>query len=818
MSRRDFIKSFLAVVLVALDLASVAGTPRNCVRVRLAEKLSADYDNTFRSRQAIDAVDWIGASDASAAFYRFRRDFAVATATVVRVHVSADERFVLLCDGRELARGPHRGQVRRWFYQTYDLALDAGDHRLEAVVFNLKGAAPIAQESYRGGSLILAAEGDFAPVLSTGAAEWKVAPLSGTRSQNWLGDSGQFCIGHQMEVIGTGLVAELPPDSAYRPAVTVRLAPLKGCWNAQPGWRLHPSPLPEMLWVRRTPGRIVAARTDSVTNCYAAADASSPWAKAFGELLAHGAPVTIPAGQGVRILWDLGDYYGAYPRVTTRGGKGGVIRWNWNESLFDANGRKGDRNGFVGKRLGRTMADIFRPDGRADGDFTTPWWRCGRWCEVEFGAEEEPLVITSLALDETRYPLEETGSFECEAPGISQVFRLCARGLEECLHETYFDCPYYEQQQYPGDGRTEILTTAALSPDSAAPRNLVSAFDWARRENGIVPMVAPGNHTESATYSLCWAVALADCAEHYDCADFVRARLPGVRIMLEGVARFRGGNGLLTALPGWSFMDWAAKFTYGRGMPKDGETGCNAENNLLWVYALRRVAAAERAVGEAEQAAIHEKLSAEVAAKARAVFYDENRHLFASDSGHATYSEHAQCLALLADFLPAGEAKACYRALVTADDLARCTVYFSHYLFETFFKFGEPDRFLSRLDLWRGYVASGAKTPLERPETASRDSRSDCHAWGSHPIHHLIRNVAGIRPAAPFFARVRIVPQPGSLKRIKATSPSPRGTISVDLAFDDDKVSGSVTLPEGLTGAFAWRDRTVVLASGTTEL
>ena len=798
--------------------ASEAGEPFSCTRVRLAEKLSADYDNTFRSRQAVDAADWIGAPDASAAFYRFRRDFAVTTASVARVHISADERFVLLCDGREIARGPHRGQIRRWFYQTYDLAFKPGDHRLEAVVFNLRNAAPIAQESYRGGSLIVAAEGEFASVLSTGTAEWQVAPLSRTRSQNWLGSSGQFGIGHQMEVFGTGFLAETPEESAYRPAVSVRRAPLKCGWDAQPGWRLYPSPLPEMLWTRRTPGRIVAARTDSITNCYAAADASSPWAKAFGELLAHGTSVTIPAGQGVRILWDLGDYYGAYPRVTTRGGKGGVIRWNWNESLFDANGRKGDRNGFAGKRTDRTMADIFRPDGRADGDFTTPWWRCGRWCEIEFGAEEEPLVVTSLTLAETRYPLEETGSFECEDPGISQVFRLCVRGLEECLHETYFDCPYYEQQQYPGDGRTEILTTAALSPDSAAPRNLVSAFDWARRENGLVPMVAPGNHAESVTYSLCWAVALADCAAHYDCADFVRARLPGVRIMLEGVARFRGENGLLTALPGWSFMDWAEAFNFGRGMPKDGETGCNAENNLLWVYALRQVAAAERAVGEAEHAAIHERLADDIAARVRAAFYDPNRHLFASDLARTLFSEHAQCLALLADVRSADEAKACYRALVTDGDLARCTVYFSHYLFETFFKFGEPERFLKRLDLWRGYVAAGAKTPLERPETAAIDSRSDCHAWGSHPIHHLIRNVAGIRPAAPFFARARIAPQPGALKRIKATSPSPKGTIAVDLAFDGDKVSGTVTLPEGLTGEFVWRGRTVELVPGTTEL
>ena len=38
-------------------------------------------------------------------------------------------------------------------------------------------------------------------------------------------------------------------------------------------------------------------------------------------------------------------------------------------------------------------------------------------------------------------------------------------------------------------------------------------------------------------------------------------------------------------------------------------------------------------------------------------------------------------------------------------------------------------------------------------------ARSDCHAWGSHPIYHLLTGVAGIKPASNGFASVRIVPQ-----------------------------------------------------------
>ena len=125
-------------------------------------------------------------------------------------------------------------------------------------------------------------------------------------------------------------------------------------------------------------------------------------------------------------------------------------------------------------------------------------------------------------------------------------------------------------------------------------------------------------------------------------------------------------------------------------------------------------------------------------------------------------------------------------------DLARTTVYFSHYLFDVYVKYGHADRFLKRLDLWRGYVKTGLKTPLEAPGVRAR---SDCHAWGSHPIYHLLTGVAGIKPAANGFASVRIAPQPGGLGRISARVPTPRGMVSVALRFEGDVPSGTVTLP-----------------------
>ena len=105
------------------------------------------------------------------AFLRFRRDFdAPAGAGPLELDVSADERYVLLLDGAEISRGPHRGLANRWHYHTVRVAdLAPGPHRLEAVCWQVGEHAPLAQRSVRGG-FVLKASGAYDESLTTGKA------------------------------------------------------------------------------------------------------------------------------------------------------------------------------------------------------------------------------------------------------------------------------------------------------------------------------------------------------------------------------------------------------------------------------------------------------------------------------------------------------------------------------------------------------------------------------------------------------------------------------------------------------------------------
>src|SRR5437868_1154107 len=54
--------------------------------------------------------------------------FGLTEAATARVHVTADERYELFLDGVRIGRGPERGDERHWFFETYDLPLEAGPH------------------------------------------------------------------------------------------------------------------------------------------------------------------------------------------------------------------------------------------------------------------------------------------------------------------------------------------------------------------------------------------------------------------------------------------------------------------------------------------------------------------------------------------------------------------------------------------------------------------------------------------------------------------------------------------------------------------
>jgi len=739
---------------------------------------------------------------------RFRREFD-AGVSPMRIHVSADERFELFLDGDRIARGPDRSDVEHWSYATYDISFAPGRHSLEALVWSIGPYAPVAQMSWRGG-FILKADGDYDAQLTTGKAPWQVAKLDGCEFTQ-----GDFFggVGAQLTVHDCGPQWK---QGDYVTAQTVRSAVKSSAFGDNtPGWKLFPTRLPDQLDREFATGHAMALGSailgkDDVFNAEQSQNRDLP---KWQSLIDGQDQVVVPANTEQFVLWDLDNYYCAYPECEVSGGAGAKLAWGWAESLYLPHSEaKGQRDEFIGKTFHGTT-DTFLPGGGTHQKFSTLWWRSGRWCLLSIKTGAEPLTIHRLTLDESRYPYKIESRFDDGDPQLPGVIALTSRGILMSAHETYTDSPYYEQLMYVGDTRLELLTTYAMTSDDRLAKRAIELLDFSRQNSGFINERYPAYLVQnSATYSLIWALMLNDYAYWRNDPDFVRARAIGMRAMLAQFEPYENRDGLLENLPGWPFMDWVPQWSDGDA--PDGVNGVSSINNLLYVFALQKSAGVEDSLAEPLLAKRFRDKAARIAATVRAKFWDESRGLMADNLAHTEFSEHGQCLALLTDTLTGNQARRCFGQLLTAPDLKRTTIYFSFYLMETWQKFGRGDLIIKRLDFWKDLVKQGLKTPVEQPG----DTRSDCHGWGSHPLFHLYASVAGVRPDSPGFRTVRIAPEPGELPKIVSRIPHPDGFIALDLTFQDGHCRGSVELPPHITGVFIWHKREQKLNGGKNSI
>jgi len=818
-----------SLAAVACGLAEEGGALR--IRREFREARVTRGNTNILRIQPIDEASWVWHPDAKMPavgggnvlhFLKFRREFDVADGDgALVVDVSADERFVLFLDGRFVARGPNRGTVENWQYQTYEVSgLKPGLHVFEAYVQHIGDAAPLAQISYRGG-FVMKADGAYDAKLTTGKAEWKVGLLSGIRD---IGKgAGAWGTGSQFEIRGEGPYSGEP--SEWKKAVVVRgPAGVKGptiYGGRTVGWMLFPSQIPDQTEMRCVPGRVKAVAKDvdfRSEHVFTESEAK--------ETFDISKPFTVPANTRLQLAWDMGRYCCAYPDVVLSGGKGARFAICFAEATH-----RGDtklktsepdaRNLIVGRYL-PAFGDTFVSDGRNGARFSAPWFRCGKWCRIDIETGDDPLTVDSVAIIESRYPLEMESAFASpDDPSLGSIRDISARAMQMCCHEMLFDCPFYEQQMYPGDTRIQLNVLSAMSQDDRIIKRAIEIYDLNTRDDGQCPFNFPTRiMQEGASYTLCYLLMYGDYAMNHADREWLRARLPGFRKSMAGMEYYENEDGLLENLPGWNFMDWTV------GWDRNGTAagcrvgdGVNAELNLYWNLAMRSAALVERALGNELQAQYWEEKSAKLKEAIVKAFWSDERGILADTPKRADFSEHAQALALVGDVLPPDKAETAFRHLVEDKDLKRCTVYFSYYLFEAYFKHGRGDYFLRRLDLWRGYVERGLTTTQEAPDggkNGQAESRSDCHAWGSHPIWFMQTGLAGIKSAAPFFGKVLVAPCPGSLRSLKATHPHPMGWIEVDLKFDGGTASGTVNTP--VPGMFKFGGRTVELKVGVNML
>ena len=748
-------------------------------------------------------AQWIsvpGASGFDYGVYHFRRDFelAVKPGTFV-VHVTADNRYQLYVNGERVSWGPARGDLYHWRYETVDIAshLKAGKNVLAAVVWNYSTSAPEAQITNETGFL-LQGDGTTERVVDTGKLwrcirdeAFRAVPISRVEMPEY------FAVGPGDQIDGTkypwGWERPDFDDSSWRPARVGEPGAARDSQDAPSRWMLVPRTIPMM---EEKPLRLVRVRQ--------ATGISAP-----AEFPEKSGRLEIPAHTKARLLLDQTYLTTAYPELRVSRGKGATVSLRYAEALFLPNKRdKGNRNEIEGKRfLG--YGDVFLPDGGEHRLFRPLYWRTYRYVELKVETAAEPLTIEDLAGVYTGYPFERKSRFAGGPEGLQKILDVGWHTARLCAHETYMDCPYYEQLQYVGDTRVQSLVSLYTTGDARLMRNAIELLDSSRTAEGATYSRAPSRLQQYIPpFSLWWIGMVHDYWMYQDDPGFVRRMLPGVRAVLSFFAARQKDTGSLRVIPWWNFIDWTKEWE--SGVPQVGKDGGSAPLDLQLLLAYRWAAEMEEVLGSESLGEDDRDAENQLRGAVRNLYWNADRKLFADTPGGPEFSQHANALAILADVSTGAEAKDLIDRVIEDKSLVQCSIYFRHYLHSALNKAGEGDRYLDLLGPWRTMLERGLTTWAEQEDP----TRSDCHAWGASPNYELFRTVLGIDSAAPGFRRVVIQPFLGKLTHAEGAIPHPKGEIRVKLALEGSKLDADVALPEGTTGEFVWKGARKELTAG----
>lgn len=762
-----------------------------------------------RTEPAVWTARWIWdegiprAAPARHEFRLFRRTFTAPAGARLVVHVSADSRYQLYLNGQRVAVGPCKGDAWTKFYETVDLTplLRAGRNVLAARVLHFMPADPPNPPTFGLSAVTRSAVGGF---LLQGGIEggetldtderWKVAR---DESVSFHANDGALLLGETEAVDG----AKQPHSWREVDFDDSRWAAAVPFWGAMDParvlnleffgpWSLTPRPIPPMF---ETPHGLTVARGTRPGG----PDGMGDHARALGLALAGEAPpVTLRPGSRWEVILDAGELTTGYPALRLSGGRGALARLTYAEAF----GEGQDGNAWVRKGVRDDPAsggiygqwDEYRPGG-GEEVYEPFWFRTFRFIRLNLTVGEEPLTVGPLRYTETGYPLEVKSAFECSEPKYRPLWDISIRTVRRCMHETYEDCPYYEQLQYAMDTRLEALYSSYLSADDRLMRKAIHDYHSGWHPSGLLqartpcvyPQIIPG-------FSLWWVLMVRDHWDFYGEADVPRRYRSTVDSVLDWFDRRRDSTGLVGPFHYWPFVDWVSGWHHGvpPGMPEKPATVFS----LLYAIALNAAADLAAPAGYPHRAGEYRHRAAEVNDAVNRACWDTERGLYRQGPETPGFDVHCQAFAIMSGAATGDRARAIAARSLEDRSLSQMNWAMQFFLFRALRTVGMYDRAFSLYSGWLGLAEKNVTTWPEDPI----HGRSDCHGWGSVPIYEFCAEVLGVQPAEPGFARIRVAPQPGPLTWAKGEVITPRGPVRVSWRRDGGDFYADVSGPAGV--------------------
>lgn len=741
----------------------------------------------------------------------FRRSFVVSEPLLAKltIHVTADSRYKLYVNGERVSLGPCKGDMFAHYFETIDVSshLRKGKNVLAAQVLHYGGGWPFRASADGNASVWRSRQGGFL-LDGTLYDEAGIAALhtgDGWRcirdeSMTWADEMPYTAfLGGMERVEGAKRLQHWHQpehdDSEWQQAQTTML-PIDKVYGQLRPWQLQPRSIPALRLEPRTFRQVVQ---------------QSPEVE-FSGLTDAGARVqtrrcvNIPPGQQVIVELDAGELCTGYPYLALSCGQNSEIRLLYAECYEPDPGIGGTRMKGVRDDPNGTIlmgpSDVYLPAGSGSADcpetYTPFWFRTFRFVRLTIRTEDQPLQIHAFGFVDTGYPLEIQGRFASSDDSLLPLWEISVRTLLRCMHETYEDCPFYEQLQYAMDTQLEALFTYQLSADDRLVRKAIYEFHSSRLPNGMLQSRYPCVQTQVIPgFSMYWIFMLQEHALYFGDRSFTRPFLPTMDGVLNWFEQRIGEEGLIGRCPDeyWSFVDWVPEWKAAQGVPTAARNGPLTVTNLMYIEALNRASWLYEWLGYPDMSRMYKLRSTRVAEAVRAQCWSPERKLFRDGPDTEEYSQHAQIWAVLSGTVQGAAAEHLMTTMLASPDLPKASYAMTFYLFRALSQVGKYDDTYPLWDIWRNMAKLNVTTWPERP----KHERSDCHGWGALPLYEFSAEVLGVKPGLPGYKEIHVEPKPGPLKWAAGTVATVRGSVDVSWKMEEDgRFALQVKVPVGI--------------------
>lgn len=722
--------------------------------------------------------------------FRLAFDLTVTPASLV-IHVTADSRYRLLLNGRALGRGPAKGMLAHYGVDTYELASDVlvGRNLLAAEVRWYGGNSPLAEvHSDEPGFLVHA---PAYPELDT-PGRWRVCvDRSVTADTTSYHDNAQQFLNHQDRIDFRLREAEdwtIPSfdDAAWENASGIGAPVNSGLtWGVSDPRVLHPRDIPLLTETAR---HFKSSTTQIDSGPKVLVPMPEPW--------------KVPVNAGAVLLLDAGELTTGFPHLQFAGGKDREVRITYAEAVgqWTAGDReprwiKERRDDPTGQPHG--YRDTLILSGRQDR-FEPFHWRTFWFILIEVLPGSEPVELSAAHYTRCVFPQVVSADFQSSDPMAAKIVEISWRTAELCAHETYEDCPYYEQQNYIADSRLQALVSYYLANDTRLARRCLRLFRDSVRSDGLIQSRVPSRQPQVIPYfCLHWIFMLEDYwlwTGDRDAA-FVRGCLPVVDGILTFFRERLRTDDFVGHVPPWNMVDRHPDWP--NGEPPAVLAGESTYLTCLFIQGLEAAIRLHRQAGRGEDASRWTHWPERLRTAVRRGAWDEGRGLYLEGPGRRMdrCSQHVQAAAIAAGVARPSDTRKILTKLFADTSLVRCHFMQSFYLARALESAGAYGHFhRDVLQPWRQMVARNTSTWWEYPDP----TRSDCHAWSAWVAADYFSAVLGIKPGQPGWTAIVLAPQWDTLDWASGTMLTPAGPVQVEWRRRAGSVTFHAQTPQGV--------------------